>query len=173
MGMDVFGLNALDETGQYFRNNVWWWRILYTYCVDCHLQFLGEEPERGHDNSGYIINDDNATKLGLALLQDLENGNVTKYKKEYYNYVSNLEREHCDICDGTGIRTDQVGVELKMPEKQLDSVTASFTNRTHGYCNGCEGLGTRDPFEASYHFDEENVRDFAKFCIASGGFQIC
>jgi hypothetical protein len=173
MGMDLLGLDAIDEKGQYFRNNVWWWRILYEYCVDFHLQYLGEDPEHGYYNSGYTINNDNATKLGLALLQDLKNGKVTKYKNEYYKYVSNLPREHCDICDGTGIRTDQVGLDMQMPEKKLDSFTAGFTNRTHGWCNGCEGIGTTTPFEANYCFDEENVENFAKFCLASGGFEIC
>jgi hypothetical protein len=27
MGMDVYG-----ESGNYFRNNVWWWRPLANYC---------------------------------------------------------------------------------------------------------------------------------------------
>ncbi len=172
MGMDIYGLEPLNEQGEYFRNNVWWWRILYTYCVDCYPECLGEEPERGHDNSGYIIDDENATKLGLALLQDLKNGDVTKYKEGYYHYVSSLPREHCDICDGTGIRTDEIGVSNKMPEKELDSLTASFVNRTHGWCNGCNGIGTKSPFEANYRFEESNVEKFAKFCLASGGFKI-
>ena len=26
MGMDVYGLEPRKEKGEYFRNNVWWWR---------------------------------------------------------------------------------------------------------------------------------------------------
>ena len=28
MGMDVYGENPKNEKGEYFRNNVWWWRPL-------------------------------------------------------------------------------------------------------------------------------------------------
>ena len=33
MGMDVSGMNPSSETGEYFRNNVWWWRHLWNYSV--------------------------------------------------------------------------------------------------------------------------------------------
>ena len=31
MGMDVIGKNPKNETGEYFRNNVWGWGPLATY----------------------------------------------------------------------------------------------------------------------------------------------
>ena len=31
MGMDVYGKNPENESGEYFRNNVWWWRPLAEY----------------------------------------------------------------------------------------------------------------------------------------------
>ena len=31
MGMDVFGLAPKEEKGEYFRNNVWWWRPLWDF----------------------------------------------------------------------------------------------------------------------------------------------
>lgn len=32
MGMDVYGNHPTGKTGEYFRNNVWWWRPLAVYC---------------------------------------------------------------------------------------------------------------------------------------------
>ncbi len=32
MGMDVFGREPKNETGKYFRNNVWYWRPLAELC---------------------------------------------------------------------------------------------------------------------------------------------
>ena len=34
MGFDLSGLNPKNETGEYFRNNVWWWRPLAQYVLD-------------------------------------------------------------------------------------------------------------------------------------------
>jgi hypothetical protein len=31
MGMDVYGKAPTVEEGKYFRNNLWWWRPLWTY----------------------------------------------------------------------------------------------------------------------------------------------
>ena len=34
MGMDVYGIAPTSERGEYFRNNVWWWRPLWDYCCE-------------------------------------------------------------------------------------------------------------------------------------------
>ena len=36
MGMDVYGRNRCSKEGEYFRNNVWWWRprrVLHGGCA--------------------------------------------------------------------------------------------------------------------------------------------
>ena len=40
-------------------------------------------------------------------------------------------------------------------------------------CNGCEGKGTKRPWDTNYPFDIGNVKEFAKFAAQSGGFTIC
>ena len=36
MGMDVYGERPRTNKGEYFRNNVWWWRPLWNYVsVEC------------------------------------------------------------------------------------------------------------------------------------------
>jgi len=51
MGMDVMGMNATSEKGEYFRNNVWWWRPLWDYCLNEHGDIAGQ-VEHGHSNDG-------------------------------------------------------------------------------------------------------------------------
>ena len=80
MGMDVYGLNPTtkapprpehddfdsedwkayfdgqNEAGQYFRNNVWFWRPLWDYVSTACSDYITEEDlENGHSNSGHII----------------------------------------------------------------------------------------------------------------------
>lgn len=31
MGMDLYGKKPLNPVGEYFRNNVWWWRPLAVF----------------------------------------------------------------------------------------------------------------------------------------------
>ena len=43
MGMDVFGLEPRKEKGEYFRNNVWWWRPLWDFVA--HIDELYSEEK--------------------------------------------------------------------------------------------------------------------------------
>ena len=40
-------------------------------------------------------------------------------------------------------------------------------------CNKCSGNGKVDDGAKSFPFSEDNVREFANFCVNSGGFRIC
>ena len=40
-------------------------------------------------------------------------------------------------------------------------------------CTSCDDDGKTKSFDAFYPFSEENVKEFADFCIDSGGFRIC
>lgn len=51
--------------------------------------------------------------------------------------------EKCDLCEGTGVRDDRVGVANGFPTMTLKPEVAKSVGRTVGYCNGCGGLGKR------------------------------
>jgi len=55
MGFDVYGLNAKNETGEYFRNNVWWWRRLWDFCCQITPELTDEDHRSGHYNDGHTI----------------------------------------------------------------------------------------------------------------------
>jgi hypothetical protein len=172
MGMDVMGMNATSEKGEYFRNNVWWWRPLWDYCLNEHGDIAGQ-VEHGHSNDGDGLDGESSHTLGLRLLEDVKTGRVAEYKQTYDKALSELPRVSCDLCNSTGIRTDKLGLEMKMNEKELDEASAIILGRTHGYCNACHGYGTQAHFGTNYPFDVDNVQEFAEFLVDCGGFQIC
>jgi hypothetical protein len=111
--------------------------------------------------------------LALSLKTDLGNGTVEQYSKTYNEWRSSLPREACDNCECTGIRNDKVGEEMGMPTKELKPEVQILTGRTHGWCNACDGVGTKESWLAAYPFDVDNVKEFADFLENCGGFQIC
>lgn len=172
MGMDVYGSAPSNEEGEYFRNSVWWWHPLWTYCEQQHND-ITSKVEYAHSNDGDGLSAPFAYELGNRLLADLENGTVAEYEAMYNKHMASLEREECGYCGGTGIRTDLVGVEAGMPTKELDEAVSILVGRTHGWCNGCGGEGKKDSIDTWYRFSSENVAEFANFLIHCGGFSIC
>jgi hypothetical protein len=57
--------------------------------------------------------------------------------------------------------------------KELSPEVQILTGRTHGWCNGCDGVGTQEAWDLSYPFSVENVEEFARFLSECGGFSIC
>ena len=171
MGMDVFGNDPKTDTGEYFRNNVWWWRPLWDYCCEVAPSLC--ENVSGHFNDGDGLDEEGSKALAKILFDEIESGRTAAYEKAYNKHIADLPRETCDLCEGTGIRTDKVGLEMHMPQKELRPEIAIITGRTHGWCNACDGEGKRDSFDTSYPFSVENVLEFAQFVRDSGGFKIC
>jgi hypothetical protein len=51
MGMDVYGTAPTSKTGEYFRNNVWWWSPLANYICGVAPAIANRCP-RWHHNEG-------------------------------------------------------------------------------------------------------------------------
>lgn len=158
MGMDVYGKEAISEKGTYFRANVWYWHPLWEFC--CTLRpSLEDEVPYGHSNDGDGLDGENAIQLSELLTDSLSSGFALRYITERQEILDKLPLEECQFCEGTGIRTDEVGVSLEMPEKKT--------------CNGCQGKGQKKSFETNYHIDAETIKEFAEFLKDCGGFEIC
>jgi hypothetical protein len=142
-----------EAPGAYFRNNCWWWRPLWEYACDQCQDILTEvERSYGGDNSGSIIPAEKARKVGLRLTHLVEQGKAKEFEEKWKKDLEELPDEPCDLCNGTGTRTDML---------------------CDNGCNKCGGKGHVRPFQTWYPFSAENVEEFAKFCINSGGFEIC
>ena len=134
MGMDVYGKRPRSEEGKYFRNNVWWWRPLANYarfvaptiCAKC---------KHWDTNDGDGLNDSNSRLLAGMLEAEVESGRCAAYEKEYEATRAAMPKETCEICHGTGARTDDIGKQHGLDKP--------------GGCNGCGGEGKTRNWDAA------------------------
>lgn len=157
MGMDVSGKAPSSEDGKYFRASVWSWRPIWTYC-EAIAPALTAKVRLAHYNDGDGLNAEDSAKLGRKVLASCEDGSAAKYIAEMNTRLDALPKERCEFCDGTGTRSDAVGV------------INGFAARN--WCNGCDGKGHRDCWDAAYRFDLEHLTEFGKFLSTCGGFEI-
>jgi hypothetical protein len=147
MGFDLFGVTPTSVQGQRFRNNVWYWRPLADYVVQqCCI-----DPNGWFHNGGHSVSEEQARAIAAMLDRLLSSGQVKAYEADYTERLAKLPDEQCDICVGTGVRSDEI---------------------VCGTCNACRGKGSVPAWARNYPFSEENVREFAEFCRYSGGFTI-
>ena len=172
MGMDVYGKKPKSEAGEYFRRNVWGWHPLWDYVEENHPE-IAELVEHAHSNDGDGLGARNSNKLAKLLLADVKQGKVAHYVRERNLKLSELPFEVCTLCEGTGIRTDEVAIENGMHTQELPEDIAIIVGRTQGYCNVCNGIGKKEAFETWYSLEEDDVLHFSEFLAQSGGFEIC
>ncbi len=148
MGMDVFGVNPKSQKGEYFRNNVWWWRPLWNYCVTV-APVVCCKVTGAQFNDGDGLGDEDSLLLAKALKAEIESGRTAEYARGYKQWQASLpSRGKCNPCGGSGIH-----------EKSK--------------CPWCDGAGLAPAWEAEYPFAVDNVKGFAEFLQYCGGFQIC
>lgn len=151
MGFDLYGVQAKSENGEYFRNNVWWWRPLASYVLE-NVALPEEGKELWHTNDGHLVSEKTAVEIADTLARLVEEGHTARYEKEYQRELDALPLDICGLCAGTGQRNDRF---------------------VKGTCNACGGAGKVKNFATNYPFSVDNVREFAAFCRESGGFTIC
>ena len=153
MGFDLYGENPLHKNGEYFRNNVWWWRPLWDYVVlECEGILSKKDIASGGFNNGYVIDETKTLKIAKRLSSLVQSGETKKYENEYAQKLASLPLVQCDICEGAGKRNDKF---------------------VQGQCNACDGKGKCPNWATHYPFEEKNVKQFIQFCKNSGGFSIC
>ena len=156
-----------------------------------------------HHNDGFTIPANVARKIAQRLNHLDKIGVMDEAEVIQDIEIERMVMENCEICNGTGTRKGWEGwqseeewlkthsslsTENKTKEelyKILDraakkgikgfgtgEITFKWANEMKG-CNACKGVGKLKPFEAKYKIKAEYIREFAKFCDKSGGFQIC
>lgn len=171
MGMDVHGLEPRSETGSYFRRNVWHWRPLAELvctmapdvCAACtHWQ----------SNDGDGLDAESALALASELKAAQADGRIKAYIAIRDALLQALPRVTCRHCEGTGIRSDEIGVKYGMPLEVITEPGHPRHGET-GTCNACNGIGSSPAFETHYFLDERDVAEFTAFLEDCGGFVIC
>src|SRR5437870_12420686 len=105
MGFDLYGSKAKSEKGEYFRNNVWWWRPLATYVLQ-HVEVPKNQAKHWEYNDGIEVKEKLAITIADTLDKLIKNGDTARYEKEYKAWQESLPDEACDVCHGTGQRDD-------------------------------------------------------------------
>lgn len=157
MGMDVYGKNAVNETGEYFRQSMWGWHPIADYLTTTFPE-LTKDCQHWHSNDGDGLDGEASRALAAAVRAAFEDGKVADYVAVRDQMLNDLPDEPCEYCEATGTRRDAVGVSMGMVEK--------------AWCNGCDGKGSKRPFAISYSLTVESVMEFADFLAACGGFEI-
>ena len=112
-----------ENSGVYFRNNVWWWRPLWNFVSStCDSILTEKDIESGSYNDGHRISKTKADRIARRLFKLIRNGSVKSYESAYKKHQDSLHEDNWD---------------------------------------------------KGYPFSEDNVREFANFCLNSGGFTIC
>lgn len=151
MGMDIYGKSAKSKTGEYFRNNCWWWRPLANYCCEIAPEITARcRYWQSNDADG--LNAADSIALADALQAEIDSGRALIYEKRYNGDLEMTPGIECDLCQGTGVRKDM---------------------KIENGCNKCSGVGYVRPYKTYYPFSVENVEGFIAFLRDCGGFEIC
>jgi hypothetical protein len=177
--MDVSGKNPTTEAGAYFRNNVWWWRPLAEYACAIAPAITAKCTYWG-SNDGDGLSASGSKRLAVKLREEIASGRCKEYADKYEANRKAMPREHCPLCNGTGIRADQLGIDhgqttRVIPETTQDDEGETITHPRAGqvgWCNGCDGRGTKAASGSHYPFSVENVEEFCTFLEGCGGFEI-
>ena len=154
MGMDVYGRNPTAPEGEYFRNNVWYWRPLAIY-INQVAPTIAKRCKEWHSNSGDGLNQKDSLALADILDTEVKAGRTLSFEKQWTSELEMLPDEPCQICSGTGRR-------LAPPQIGAGDQP----------CNGCDSKGQVRPHATWYPFQVSNVEDFIRFLRDCGGFKI-
>lgn len=156
MGFDLYGLNPKNENGEYFHRTVWGWRPIWEFAyLSSGILLSSKEYREGCWNNGLRISEDVAKKLGEKLLNMIASGFASKIIHARNNELATLPLKECSNCRGYGQRANRLIYQTEVT-----------------VCGVCNGAGKIRDSRTKYPLSIGDLRDFAEFAIASGGFEI-
>lgn len=155
-----------DNPGAYFRNNVWFWRPLWQFVVEtCEDYMTVDEIDGGNSNSGHRISEETALYIAKQLSEKIADGTVDKKEKEH-----ELRRAKA-VAHNEEVRTEMDKISKECKSKHGNDLVPA--NYPEPYNTRWQKAYAKENWDASYPFSKENIKDFATFCMQSGGFEIC
>ena len=155
-----------NNPGSYFRNNVWYWRPLWDFvCHHCSGFLTPRDCSKGGHNGGERISKTKSVKIAKKLSRLIADGTVAHYEKEH--------RLSYEIAK---VHNDEVDEELDELRKKVKKETGKKlapANYPKKYKEEWDKIYAKRNWHSSYPFTAGNVEEFAKFCMQSGGFEIC
>jgi hypothetical protein len=159
MGMDVMGKNPKNETGEYFRNNMWWWPPLAIYVCQVAPE-IAAKCKYWQSNDGDGLDGEASMLLADLLQKEIDSGRTERYARLRQSQIEQAPNEPCSLCEGTG--THKPAPERGAGDPTKDGIV----------CNSCDGNGYVRPWVDNYSFSVENVQEFANFLRDCSGFEI-
>ena len=161
MGFDISSTGKHKSSkGEYFRNNVWWWRPLAQYVID-HTNCVSEEDaEKWGYNDGHEVSEEEAKAIAKQLRHLIKTGQARKHEKEYEKERKKAEAFNNKIEKQLNALQEKIGKDIapndysKEDKKKWDDL---YEKKIWG---------------ANYPFSVNNVAEFAEFCEDSRGFKI-
>ena len=155
----------LNQSGTYFRNNVWWWRPLAEYVLK-HTKVIPEhEQESWQYNDCTEVSKQNAEMIAQQLDHLIKIGHTKQFEKDYEKTRKKIEKHNEKV--EKELETFSQSVKKKMKNDNL--APKDFPEEDH---KKWEEIYNKRNSSGSYPFSEENVKEFSEFCKNSGGFTI-
>ena len=156
-----------NNPGNYFRNNVWWWRPLWTFTCDHCADFLTEDDMNGGCyNDSYIITEDKAVAIAERLYEALKEPETQEYLDNHMK-VMEKAKKHNEMIEQEKKALDEIAVAIT-GDKDIAPI-----NYPKDLKKKFDELQKRRDWASSYPINRENIENFARFAEQSGGFSIC
>ena len=156
-----------NNPGNYFRNNVWWWRPLWSFTCDHCADFLTEDDMNGGCyNDSYIITEDKAVAIAERLYEALKEPETQEYLD---NHMKTMEKakKHNEMIEQEKKALDEIAVAIT-GDKDVAPIDYPKDLKKK-----FDELMKKRDWASSYPINRENIENFARFAEQSGGFSIC
>jgi len=155
-----------ENPGEYFRNNVWWWRKLAQYVYENTAEISEDDYGLWHENSGHQVDEVTAIRIADTLEALIKQGHTAEYQMIVEKMMNKADEHNAKI-----------EKELKALREKVIKITGKENiapaDYPEDYNLHWEQLYNQKSWDDSYPFAVENVKEFADFCRHSGGFEIC
>ena len=153
--------------GAYFRNNVWWWRPLWSFvCEHCEDILTEEDMNGGCYNDAHVISRKKAEAIATRLEDVIETEETKMWIKEHMDTLEQAKRNNKQVEAELEELKKLVEVETGNPDIYPAIYPDKFKKKYD------EVYAKRD-WASSYPFHKDNVINFINFARQSGGFSIC
>lgn len=101
MGFDLYGLKVASKKGEYFRNNVWWWRPLWDFvCVHCNDILTEKQQTGGTWNDGTKIGPKMSIRIADRLQEKINDGTATQEEKDIKKMIKEAKKHNKELKHG-------------------------------------------------------------------------
>lgn len=167
MGFDLYSTGKhKNSKGEYFRNNVWWWRRLADFVFNYTKVVDEEDRDKWHFNDNHEVTKDEAEQIAKQLRHAIEHGVVDAYERKV--------KEEMEKADKYNTRVQRLHDKLR--EKVIKDTQASSDiapiDYPQPYKDKWDKIQSMYNYNANYPFSKSNVEEFIQFCENSNGFTI-